>query len=183
MTLITPRDTWRYCSGWLVLHIPGSDKDRERRASDKLRQHGVETYLPTVPNKRKRYRRRTARHTERLAMFPGYLFAKIQNAAQRSNLSDLGHVLRLAGSTDDFILGNNEIRALQTIEAIGIEPRPTDDGPKYDIGMVLEILEGPFSEMQGAVKNINKAKLRYVLDGFGNFRSVEIDQHNLRIVA
>ena len=155
--------------GWYVVT---SQPKAERTAHASLHRAGYEPYLPLLTV------RRTDRSYHTSALFPGYLFVRLDLARPWYPIRYAPGVYSLL-SVDGIpsICPDGVILALQASEALRATPLP--DNASWAPGMPCSLATGPLSGHQGVVTQIGRAfggtDMAFVaLMMFGHLREVSV---------
>ena len=116
------------------------------------------------------------RKTER-KFFPGYVLVEMEMD------DDSWHLVRRTNRVLGFVGGTNEQpapitekevdRIMNRIQAGADKPRPKT---LYEVGEVLRVIDGPFSDFDGVVEEVNyeKNRLKVLVSIFGRSTPVEL---------
>lgn len=93
---------------------------------------------------------------EKRRLFPGYIFARLEMDEQMLKLVE-GIKCRFVGSPP-LSVSDKEMKAVK--RKAGLEEIPKREGPKvevdFEVGEVVEIVEGPFADFTGEIREIDK---------------------------
>jgi transcriptional antiterminator RfaH len=146
---------------WKVLYVSSRS---EKKVDQRLRELGVESYVPLKREKRKWSDRMKWVSTP---MISGYVFVKVdeKNRDQVFRASGVLNYVRYNGG--DAMVRDAEIHAMQSIEEKGyhVEIFGTE---KTEIGDAVEIKYGPFKGLHGKVLHAGKEEEHTVqIEGIG----------------
>jgi transcription antitermination factor NusG len=149
----------------------------EKIVTRHLVERSVESFLPEYESLRHWKDRKVKL---RMPLFPGYVFVRLA-LSDRSRVLHVPSLVRLVGfSGQPSIVPDEEIRALQLIEAAGIQPQPY---PYLHGGERVRIVRGPLEGVEGIVsRRKNKLRLVLSLDLITRSVAVEVDQTDIAII-
>ncbi len=146
---------------WKVLYVSSRS---EKKVDQRLKELGVESYVPIKREKRKWSDRMK---WVNIPMISGYVFVKV-NEKNRDLVFRANGVLNFVRHNGaDALVREAEIEALRSIEEKGyyVEVFGTD---KKDIGDKVEIKYGPFKGLKGTVVNTAKEEEHTIqIEGIG----------------
>lgn len=162
---------------------------REKSFADSLVRIGVETFLPRIRTHRKRHKydwriqdSTLSHYTPLLPLFPGYLFARLDNYDWARIKTKLG--IGLAPRWIDFGAGPVEIpedligmlRAGQSLDVPGTEY------PVIHEGQPVDIVEGPWTGLTGVFNQSLKGgeRVLVLMTVLGALRPVEFARGQIR---
>ena len=126
-------------ANWYAVH---TSVNQEKQVSERLRQRGVEHFLPLYRTVRKRTDRRVVLD---LPLFPGYLIVRI-DPAQRLRVLEVPRVVRVVGSGPfPSALEDREIENLQA----GLREGKVEPSPSLVKGCRVRVVRGPFAGSTG----------------------------------
>lgn len=166
---------------WYVVHVySGMEKSVQRALTERIQRSGVEDQfgeilVPTeevvdVKNGRKSV-------TER-RFFPGYVLVEMEMT------DDTWHLVKNTNKVTGFIGGKanrptpippHEVDKIMQQMQDGVEkPRPK---VLYEVGEIVRIKEGPFTDFNGNIEEVNyeKSKVRVSVSIFGRATPVELE--------
>lgn len=166
---------------WYVVHVySGMEKSVQRALVERIQRSGVEDQfgeilVPTeevvdVKNGRKSV-------TER-RFFPGYVLVEMEMT------DDTWHLVKNTSKVTGFIGGKanrptpippHEVDKIMQQMQDGVEkPRPK---VLYEVGEIVRIKEGPFTDFNGNIEEVNyeKSKVRVSVSIFGRATPVELE--------
>jgi transcriptional antiterminator NusG len=170
---------------WYVVHAySGMEKAVERNLRERIERSGMQAkfgriLVPTeevveVKNGKKAV-------TER-RFFPGYVLVEMVME------DDTWHLVKHTSKVTGFVGGaknrpvpisEDEVMKIVNQMQEGIEkPRPKVE---WEVGEVVRVKEGPFTDFNGAIEEVNydKSKLRVSVTIFGRATPVELDFHQV----
>lgn len=118
------------------------------------------------------------KQTKSRKFFPGYIFV------QMFLNDETWHLVRSSSKVTGFVGGTKTrppevpeaevLRVTQQMAGVAEKPRPK---VKFAVGEDVTVIDGPFSNFQGTVEEINedKAKLKVLVSIFGRPTPVELD--------
>jgi transcription antitermination factor NusG len=121
---------------------------QEKKVEARLRERGIESFLPLVPRIRQWHDRRKV---VEFPLFPSYVFGRFPLSAYHRVLAvpGLSTVVRLNGHpapiSDEEIA--NVARFAEALAATGMDPEPVP----FREGQRVRIAEGPFAGVEGIV--------------------------------
>ncbi len=152
---------------WLVVYVASR---QEKKSSEKLRDKGIEVYLPIA----KRLRQWSDRKKwVDFPMFPGYLFVRPALDQRDAVLHVPGILQYLRYNKEDAVVRDDEIQAIRNIEKSGysVENLPSSG---FEIGEMYEISEGPLhGQVVRLIQIKNKKEVVVILESIG--QAVKID--------
>jgi transcriptional antiterminator NusG len=121
------------------------------------------------------------RTTKRL--YPGYVLVNmVLNQDSMFLITSTPSVIKfLGGGAKPQPLRHEEVNKI-----LGVAEEVEEEGPKqeipFDVGQVVEVTEGPFSDFSGTVEEVipDKGKVRVQVSLFGRPTSVELDYTQLK---
>jgi transcriptional antiterminator RfaH len=154
---------------------------RERLVSAALGRAGLETYCPSI---RQRRRRAGKRFFEESPLFPGYLFVKLlfaQDYAAIRWTPGLVRVITTGGSPVQ--IGEEMLSEIRKLERVGMRHRL--HARSLEPGARVRIVEGPFAGFEGSVEtHLNGGeRIRILLELFRRQAALDCDPEFLRPVA
>ncbi|MCL2075502.1 MAG: transcription termination/antitermination protein NusG [Betaproteobacteria bacterium] len=166
---------------WYVVHVhSGFEKTVMRSLSDRImRNHmGPEFGQILVPVEEVVEMKSGQRAISERKFFPGYVFVEM-------NMNDeTWHLVKSTAKVTGFVGGSgNKPKALSDDEVNKVM-RQMQDGvekprPKilFDVGQVVRIKDGPFTDFQGSVEDVNyeKNRLTVSVSIFGRATPVELE--------
>ena len=148
----------------------------EKKVAEFARACHIECYLPLL-RKRKRYQRRKVESL--LPMFPGYLFARLDQD-EKKRLFESNRVARIlqpeAERENRLIEELNNVRIVELAEL----EREIVVNPEIVPGRLVLIAEGPLKGCRGIVeRRDNRARVTVNIELLGNSVSAALDLHEI----
>jgi transcriptional antiterminator NusG len=174
---VTPAGNMR----WYVVHAySGMEKSVQRALTERIERAGMQDKFGQilVPSEEVvEVKNGTKAVTER-RLFPGYVFVEMEMT------DDTWHLVKNTSKVTGFIGGKSnkptpiaphEVAKIMQQVQEGVEkPRPK---VLYEVGEVIRIKDGPFTDFNGNVEEVNyeKSKVRVTVTIFGRATPVELD--------
>ena len=174
---VTPAGNMR----WYVVHAySGMEKSVQRALTERIERAGMQGKFGQilVPSEEVvEVKNGTKAVTER-RLFPGYVFVEMEMT------DDTWHLVKNTSKVTGFIGGKSnkptpiaphEVAKIMQQVQEGVEkPRPK---VLYEVGEVIRIKDGPFTDFNGNVEEVNyeKSKVRVTVTIFGRATPVELD--------
>ena len=166
---------------WYVVHAySGFESQVKRSLEDRIKRSGIEEKfgqilvpMEEVVEMRDGQKRRSDRK-----FFPGYVLVQMEMDDDTWHLvKDVPKVMGFIGGTTDkpAPISDKEADAiLQRIQEGTEKPRPK---VLFEIGEVVRVKDGPFSDFNGVVEEVNyeKSRLRVAVSIFGRSTPVELE--------
>ncbi|QBQ54648.1 transcription termination/antitermination protein NusG [Nitrosococcus wardiae] len=166
---------------WYVVQaFSGFEQQVKRSLEERIRRYGLqekfgEILVPTeeVVEMREGQKRKSERK-----FFPGYVLVQMEMSDEAWHLvRDVPRVLGFIGGTSDKPAPITDAEAEKILERVreGAEqPRPKI---LFEPGEMVRVIEGPFTDFNGVVEEVNyeKNKLRVAVLIFGRSTPVELD--------
>ena len=118
------------------------------------------------------------RKTER-KYFPGYVLIKMEmNEKSWQLVKRIPNVSRFVGINSDKPMPISEVEAKKILDSMKIGKHSTLNSRKpFQVGQVVRVLDGPFTDFTGVVEEINNDKLRLhvAVSIFGRLTPVELE--------
>lgn len=166
---------------WYVVHAySGMEKSVQRALTERIERAGMQDKFGQimVPSEEViEVKNGTKAVTER-RLFPGYVFVEMEMT------DDTWHLVKNTSKVTGFIGGKSnkptpipphEVAKIMQQVLEGVEkPRPK---VLYEVGEVIRIKDGPFTDFNGNVEEVNyeKSKVRVTVTIFGRATPVELD--------
>jgi transcriptional antiterminator RfaH len=154
---------------------------RERLVSAALGRAGLETYCPSI---RQRRRRAGKRLVEESPLFPGYLFVKLFFAKDYASIRWTPGLVRVITSGGSPVqIGEEMLSEIRKLERVGLRHRL--HARSLAPGARVRIVEGPFTGFEGSVEaHLNGGeRIRILLELFRRQAALDCDPEFLRPVA
>jgi transcriptional antiterminator NusG len=133
-------------TNWYALYTRAR---HEKRVHSRLRQKGIETYLPLIPRTSQWHDRKKV---VEWPMFPGYVFARVspERVTRTLDTPGVASVVRQAGEPAPIPEGEieNVRRFAAAVGETGEAPTPL---PYVEEGQRVRIVSGPLSSVVGTV--------------------------------
>ncbi|MFQ5793820.1 MAG: transcription termination/antitermination NusG family protein [Candidatus Bipolaricaulia bacterium] len=101
----------------------------------------------------------TVQRIEKRRIFPGYIFCKVEMDDEIANLVDGIRSTWFVGRDRPLPLDEEDMKVVQRKAGL-IEVPTAPEGPKievdFEVGEVVEIIDGPFADFTGEIKSIDK---------------------------
>lgn len=157
---------------------------QERSAWESLQQviakqgekYGIRQAL--VPTKTVMKIRKGKKTEDEKKLFPGYVFIEMQMNSHNCNyIRSLPKIIGFLGpdkNTPEAVSDEKIKRLLETNET---QKPEVNDAGLFEVGEVVNIINGPFESFAGTIEEIDheKAKLRLSISIFGRATQVELD--------
>jgi transcription antitermination factor NusG len=150
---------------WLVIY---TTPRAEKKVNERLRERGIETYLPLYKTIRQWSDRKKK---VELPLFNSYVFVHVCEQERRTVLETDGVVRFL------FFLGKPAVVRPEEIEAIKLFLHETEGMKiKVEVGQKVEIASGPMEGIYGEVIRIGKEKLLLRVEQLSMSLVAEVDR-------
>ncbi|HMM55445.1 MAG TPA: transcription termination/antitermination protein NusG [Candidatus Desulfobacillus sp.] len=166
---------------WYVVHAySGFEKSVQRALADRIRRAGMEDRFGQilVPVEEVVEMKSGQKNISERKFFPGYVLVEMEMN------DDTWHLVKNTSKVTGFVGGtatkptpisDKEVAKIMQQMQEGVEkPKPK---VLYDIGEMVRVKEGPFTDFNGTVEDINyeKSKLRVAVTIFGRSTPVELE--------
>ena len=166
---------------WYVVHAySGFENQVKRSLQERIRRGGLESkfgdiLVPTeeVVEMREGQKRKSDRK-----FFPGYVLVQMELTEETWHLvREIPKVMGFIGGTSDRpapISDKEAATILHRIQEGAEKPRPK---VLFEVGEMVRVKEGPFTDFNGSVEEVNyeKNRLRVAVSIFGRSTPVELD--------
>jgi len=166
---------------WYVVHAySGFENQVKKSLEDRVKRFGLESkfgqiLVPTeeVVEMRDGQKRKSDRK-----FFPGYVLVQMEMADDSWHLvKDCPKVMGFIGGTSDKPTPITEKEAqniLNRIQEGAEKPKPK---VLFEVGEVVRVIDGPFTDFNGVVEEVNyeKSRLRVAVSIFGRSTPVELE--------
>ena len=166
---------------WYVVHAySGFENQVKRSLEDRVKRSGLDDkfgqiLVPTeeVVEMRDGQKRKSDRK-----FFPGYVLVQMEmDEASWHLVKDCPKVMGFIGGTSDRPTPITEREAQNILDRIqeGVEkPKPK---VLFEVGEVVRVIDGPFTDFNGVVEEVNydKSRLRVAVSIFGRSTPVELE--------
>ena len=153
---------------------------REQQTASRLATLGADVYLPRIKihTRPTEYRRS---HVARVALFPGYLFARLDDEVRaRASQSVLGTVPRWVDFGDGpIVVPEALITELQSREETGLELPAEPELETFGVGEIVRVTAGPFRGFEAIYSRDSGHRVIVLLQLLAAFREVEVDRSSL----
>ncbi len=176
--------------GWYILHVfSGYEKKIERTIRTLLENGELSSDVVLdvkVPIEEITDIKDGKKRTVKKLLLPGYLMVELDlpDAGWKDVCSSIRRIQGVTGFTG-LVNHNEKPRPISTEEAVALLQRSGDiKGEKnvrmkqsYNVGEQVKIIDGPFASFTGSIEEVNmeKSKLRVVVQIFGRATPVEVD--------
>ncbi|ABA58794.1 transcription termination/antitermination protein NusG [Nitrosococcus oceani] len=166
---------------WYVVQaFSGFEQQVKRSIEERVRRYGLQESFGDilVPTEEVVEMREGQKRKSERKFFPGYVLVQMEMGDETWHLvKDVPRVLGFIGGTSDKPAAITEAEAEEILERIreGAEqPRPK---VLFEPGEMVRVIEGPFTDFNGVVEEVNyeKNKLRVAVLIFGRSTPVELD--------
>lgn len=166
---------------WYVIHAySGFEQYVMRTLKDRIKLHGMENYFGEilVPTEEVVEMRDGKKRKSDRKFFPGYVLVQMEMNDDTWHLvKESPKVLGFIGGTSDkpAPISDNEANSiLQRVEEGVDKPRPKI---VFEAGEVVRVTDGPFTDFNGVVEEVNyeKSRLRVSVLIFGRSTPVELE--------
>lgn len=166
---------------WYVVQaFSGFEQQVKRSLEERVRRYGLQERFGDilVPTEEVVEMREGQKRKSERKFFPGYVLVQMEMDDETWHLvKDVPRVLGFIGGTSDKPAPITEAEAEEILERIreGAEqPRPK---VLFEPGEMVRVTEGPFTDFNGVVEEVNyeKNKLRVAVLIFGRSTPVELD--------
>ena len=166
---------------WYVVHAySGFEKSVQRALEDRINRAGMQDMFGKilVPVEEVVEMKGGQKHMSERKFFPGYVLVEMEMD------DDTWHLVKNTNKVTGFVGGAKnrpspiseaEVMKIVTQMQEGVEkPRPK---VQWEVGETVRIKEGPFTDFNGAVEDVNydKSKVRVSVTIFGRATPVELD--------
>jgi transcriptional antiterminator NusG len=166
---------------WYVVHAySGFEKSVQRALEDRINRAGMSDKFGKilVPVEEVVEMKGGQKHMSERKFFPGYVLVEMEMG------DDSWHLVKHTSKVTGFVGGAktrpspiSEAEVLKIVSQMqeGVEkPRPK---VQWEVGEMVRIKEGPFTDFNGSVEDVNydKSKVRVAVTIFGRATPVELD--------
>ena len=166
---------------WYVVHAySGFEKSVQRALEERIRRAGMQEKFGKilVPTEEVVEMKAGQKNISERKFFPGYVLVEMEMG------DDTWHLVKHTSKVTGFVGGAknrpspiSEAEVLKIVHQMqeGVEkPRPK---VQWEVGELVRIKEGPFTDFNGAVEDVNydKSKVRVSVTIFGRATPVELD--------
>ena len=166
---------------WYVVHAySGFENQVKRSLEDRISRNGMDKKFGDilVPTEEVVEMKEGLKRKSERKFFPGYVLVEMEMEDDTWHLiKECPKVLGFIGGTKDgpTPITDKEANAiLNRIQEGSEKPRPKT---LFEVGEVVRVIDGPFSDFNGAVEEVNydKSKLRVSVSIFGRSTPVELE--------
>lgn len=166
---------------WFVVHAySGFENQVKRSLEDRITRSGLEDRFGQilVPTEEVVEMKDGAKRRSERKFFPGYVLVEMEMDEETWHLvKDCPKVMGFIGGTSDKPqpISSREAQAiLDRIQEGTDKPRPK---VLFEVGEVVRVKEGPFTDFQGVVEEVNyeKSKVQVAVSIFGRSTPVELE--------
>ncbi len=166
---------------WYVVQAYSQYEMRVKQLiTERIERAGLEDFFGQIliPTEEVSEVREGKRRTSERKFFPGYVLVEMEMNDETWHLvKDTPNVSGFIGGTSDkpFPLTQKEVDAImQRMEDGVTSPKPRT---LYEVGEEIRIVDGPFSDFNATVENVNyeKSRLKVSVEIFGRATPVELE--------
>ena len=166
---------------WYVVHAySGFENQVKRSLEDRISRNGMDKKFGDilVPTEEVVEMKEGLKRKSERKFFPGYVLVEMEMEDDTWHLiKECPKVLGFIGGTKDRptpITDKEADSILNRIQEGSEKPRPKT---LFEVGEVVRVIDGPFSDFNGAVEEVNydKSKLRVSVSIFGRPTPVELE--------
>ena len=166
---------------WYIVHAySGMEKAVERNITERINRAGMQNKFGRilVPTEEVVEMRNGKRKTTERRLFPGYVFVEMVME------DDTWHLVKHTSKVTGFVGGAKNRPAPISeaeIQKIVVQVQEGNDKPRHKIefmvGELVRVKEGPFTDFNGSVEEVNyeKSRLRVSVAIFGRSTPVELE--------
>ena len=166
---------------WYIVNVQtGCEQTAKKAILEKVKSSKLEEYFGEVliPAENVVELVKGQKQTKSRKFFPGYMFV------QMFLNDDTWHLVKTASKVTGFVGGaktrpqevpeHEVLGVTQQMAGVAEKPKPK---VKFSVGENVTVIDGPFSNFQGTVEEVNedKAKLKVLVSIFGRPTPVELD--------
>jgi transcriptional antiterminator NusG len=163
---------------WYVVHTYSGYENKVKQNLE----HRIESmemrdqiYRVVVPDEEQIEIKNGQRRTVKRKMYPGYVLVQMKLS------DDSWYVVRNTPGVTGFVGMGNRPTPLEQDEVKKILKQMEEEAPKvnvnYQVGQAVKITDGPFTDFEGVVDNIDqeRGRVRVMVSFFGRDMPVELD--------
>ena len=166
---------------WYVVHAySGMEKAAERNIIERITRAGMQSKFGRilVPTEEVVEVKNGQKRTTERKFFPGYVLVEMEMT------DDTWHLVKSTPKVTGFVGGTATKPAPipeKEVEAIMQQMREGVEKPKpkvlFEVGEMVRVKDGPFTDFQGTVEDVNyeKSRLRVAVTIFGRSTPVELE--------
>ena len=166
---------------WYIIHTAtGSEGTAKSAIEERIRSHKMEKYFGEIliPAESVVELVKGQKKEKSRKFFPGYMFVQMVLTEQT------WHLVKNSSKVTGFVGGGKTrppevpeaevMRVTQAMAGVGEKPRPK---VRFIVGESVMVVDGPFSNFNGTVEDINedKGKIKVLVSIFGRPTPVELD--------
>lgn len=166
---------------WYIINVQTSCENTAKKAiEEKIKANKMEEYFGDIliPAESVVELVKGQKQTKSRKFFPGYIFV------QMFLNDETWHLVRNSSKVTGFVGGTKTrppevpeaevFRVTQQMAGVAEKPKPK---VKFSVGESVTVIDGPFSNFQGSVEEVNedKGKLKVLVSIFGRPTPVELD--------
>ena len=166
---------------WYIVNVQtGCEQTAKKAILEKVKSSKMEEFFGEVliPAENVVELVKGQKQTKSRKFFPGYMFV------QMFLNDDTWHLVKTASKVTGFVGGaktrppevpeHEVFRVTQQMAGVAEKPKPK---VKFSVGENVTVIDGPFSNFQGTVEEVNedKAKVKVLVSIFGRPTPVELD--------
>lgn len=171
---------------WFVLRVQSNREEEVRQSLEKqLEIESLKDLVPEVlvPTESLTEMRRGQRETVQRKLYPGYVILQVEADESGRVPEKLWYLIRETSGVGDFIGGEKPwpLKENEVSQMLGRAEEKEEEAPRLEIGFkegeMVQVKEGPFKDMKGAVEEVNptSGRVKVVINIFGRATSVELD--------
>lgn len=183
--MVSPSEKQKMTKQWYVVHTySGFENKVKETLEQRVKALGYESRIEEIliPTEDVIERRGHKRVVTDKKLFPGYILIKMDEIKEGQN-EDLWHFVRSTPKVTGFVGSGKAPSPLteQEFDQIVNRMEETTEKPAhaqvYDRGDMVRIIDGPFSNFQGRVEDVNLERntLRVLVTIFGRPTPVELE--------
>jgi len=166
---------------WYVVHAySGFENQVKRSLHERIKRSGLEDKFGEilVPTEEVMEMREGQKRKSERKFFPGYVLVQMELTEETWQLvREAPKVMGFIGGTSDRPASISDKEAetiLQRVQEGAEKPRPK---VLFEVGEMVRVKEGPFTDFNGSVEEVNyeKNRLRVAVSIFGRSTPVELD--------
>jgi len=166
---------------WYIINVAsGSEATAKQAIEERIRSQKVEKYFGDIliPAESVVELVKGQKKEKSRKFFPGYMFIQMHLT------EETWHLVKNCAKVTGFVGGGKTrppevpeaevFRVTQAMAGVGEKPKPKI---KFTVGETVTVVDGPFSNFNGTVEEINedKAKVKVLVSIFGRPTPVELD--------
>ena len=166
---------------WYVVHAySGFEAYVMESLKKRIEHYGVESLFGEIliPKEKVVEMRRGQKCTSERKYFPGYVLVQmVMNDETWHLVRSLPKVLGFIGGTSNHPVSISEKEVKNILESVQAGEEKPKPKVVYDVGEVVRVIDGPFTDFNGVVEEVNyeKSRLRVAVLIFGRSTPVELE--------